>query len=105
MKDGLLKEPNLILAKQLNRVAIVLTIIIFLLVGLMRRVKLDLGVDFSFLPPAHAILNSLAALALIAGIDLYQERRSRHAPQIHLCRHVTVGFIFTVLCDVSLYNS
>ncbi|MEZ4940304.1 MAG: DUF420 domain-containing protein [Saprospiraceae bacterium] len=53
------------LEKRLNIVAYVLSGVVLLLVGLMRRVKIDLGVDFSFLPPLHASLNALAAVILV----------------------------------------
>ncbi|HMU04464.1 MAG TPA: DUF420 domain-containing protein, partial [Saprospiraceae bacterium] len=31
-------------------------------------VKIDLGVDFSFLPPIHAVLNTLVTICLLAAI-------------------------------------
>lgn len=60
-------EPNLKLAKKLNVAAWVITVVVLLLVGLMRRVKLDLGMDFSFLPPVYSALNFLTAIILIAA--------------------------------------
>jgi putative membrane protein len=53
------------LEKRLNIVAYIVSVVVLLLVGLMRRVKFDLGVDFSFLPPLHASLNGLAAVLLV----------------------------------------
>lgn len=41
--------------------------IVLVLVGVMRKYKIDLGIDFSFLPPIHALLNSMCAVALIAA--------------------------------------
>ena len=64
MKNG---KPNPELEKKLNRLAYVVSFVVLLLVGMMRRVKIDLGVDFSFLPPIHAGLNALAAIILIAA--------------------------------------
>jgi putative membrane protein len=61
-------ENNILLEKKLNKVAYVLTFVVLVLVGLMRRFKLDLGVDFSFLPPFHATLNGLTALVLILAL-------------------------------------
>lgn len=52
------------LEKRLNLAAWVVSAVVLALVGLMRRVKIDLGVDFSFLPPVHASLNALAAVLL-----------------------------------------
>jgi len=33
----------------------------------MRRIHIDTGIDFSFLPPFHATVNALAAVALMAS--------------------------------------
>ena len=43
-----MKEGNIELGKKLDRVAVVLSVLIFLLVGLMRRVKIDLAIDSIF---------------------------------------------------------
>ena len=61
-------KENLTLAKKLNVVAWILTGAVLILVGLMRRVKIDLGVDFSFLPPVHASFNVLVAIALLFAL-------------------------------------
>jgi putative membrane protein len=53
--------------KKLDRIAWVLSGIVLILVLLMRRVKIDLGIDFSFLPPIHASLNALTAVVLVAA--------------------------------------
>lgn len=58
-------SPNIALEKRLNRLAYAVSVLVLLLVGLMRRHKIDLGVDFSFLPPLHASLNALTAVILI----------------------------------------
>lgn len=58
-------QPNLQLEKRLNTIAYVVSFVVLLLVGMMRRVKIDLGVDFSFLPPIHASLNALCAVILL----------------------------------------
>jgi putative membrane protein len=41
----------------------------------MRRVKIDLGVDFSFLPPIHASLNAMAALILLYAFYAIKNRQ------------------------------
>lgn len=58
-------SPNIALEKRLNVVAYIVSAVVLLLVGAMRRYKIDLGVDFSFLPPIHASLNALAAVILL----------------------------------------
>jgi len=56
---------NIRLEKRLNKIAYVVSAVVLILVMLMRRVKLDVGIDFSFLPPVHATLNALAAVILV----------------------------------------
>lgn len=61
-------KPDYILASKLNKISWVLTAIVLVLVGLMRRIKFDLGVDFSFLPPISAGLNTVVAILLLVAI-------------------------------------
>ena len=61
-------NKDLVLEKKLNIVAYFLTFVVLILVGLMRRFKFDVGIDFSFLAPFHASLNALTALFLLAGL-------------------------------------
>ncbi len=58
-------NPDIALAKKLNVAAWVITVAVLALVGMMRRVKIDTGMDFSFLPPFHATLNAITAVILI----------------------------------------
>lgn len=60
-----MSQPNLQLAKKLNTAATIISVIVVALVVAMRRIHFDTGIDFSFLPPLHATLNALAAVALI----------------------------------------
>ncbi len=60
--------PNLSLANKLNRISVVLTIVVLLTVGLMRRYKFNVDVDFGFLPAISAILNSFVALFLVLAL-------------------------------------
>jgi putative membrane protein len=60
--------PNPILYKKLTVISYILSAAVFILVGLMRQIKIDLGIDFSFLPPYHAIFNTIVAIFLILAI-------------------------------------
>ena len=64
------KKQNLELAKKLNIAAIIISVAVLFLVGLMRQVKLNVGIDFSFLPPVYSVLNGLCAVFL--GMAFYQ---------------------------------
>ena len=64
-------EPNLQLGRRLKIGVWVVTVLVWLLVGAMRRpekIPLPEGVSLSFLPGVHAILNSIVALLLIIAL-------------------------------------
>ncbi|RLD19020.1 MAG: DUF420 domain-containing protein [Bacteroidetes bacterium] len=61
-------KPNLALAKKLNRIAWVITVVIIGIVSMMRRIHIDTSIDFSFLPAFHSSLNAITAVILIAAI-------------------------------------
>jgi putative membrane protein len=68
-------EGNIVLAKKLNRIAIIISVVVLGLVGMMRTEhKLDLGVDFSFLPQVSAILNSLVAVCLLVALYFIKQK-------------------------------
>lgn len=74
MDSGQINASNHTLATKLNKVAYVVSALVLILVGLMRRTKIDIGIDFSFLPPVHAILNSLVAVCLILALWFVKQK-------------------------------
>ena len=54
------QQLNLPLAKKLNTLAIIVSIVVILLVVFMRQIHFDTGIDFSFLPPFHATVNAVS---------------------------------------------
>lgn len=89
-----MQDVNLQLEKKLNIAAIIVSIAVLALVALMRKVKLDLGVDFSFLPPIHALLNSLSAVALLFSLNAIRNGRVE--------QHRTANFIALGLSSLFL---
>jgi putative membrane protein len=64
------------LEKKLNIAAIVVSAAVLLLVVLMRMPqKINLGIDLSFLPAVHAILNSLTAVCLLYSFNAIKNKR------------------------------
>jgi putative membrane protein len=96
-------EQNKALERKLNIAAIITSVIVLGLVGFMRRPeKLDLGIDFSFLPPVHASLNACAALALIVALYFIKQKNvDAHR------RSIYAAMLFSALFLVSyvLYHS
>jgi putative membrane protein len=89
------KEPNIRLAKKLSVAAWIITVIVLLLVGMMRRVKLDVDMDFTMLPMVNAILNSCTALVLvIAFIFIRRKQVERHRNMIFVA--MALSFVFLV---------
>jgi putative membrane protein len=89
---------NLDLAKVLSRWAWVVTAVVLLLVGMMRRVKIPLpeGMDFSFLPPFHATLNALAAVTLmVAFYFIKQKNVEAHKRAIYVAVGLSVLFLLS----------
>jgi len=58
------KEKTLLLW---DRIAVIISVAIYFLLGLMRRMKFDVDWDTSFLPALNATVNSVVALLLIAA--------------------------------------
>lgn len=57
------------LTKKMDMVAYVISAAVLALVGYMRRAdKLDFGIDFSFLPPWHALVNTFCAIFLFLAV-------------------------------------
>ncbi|MEY2950274.1 MAG: hypothetical protein RLZZ248_1475 [Bacteroidota bacterium] len=70
-------EKKIKLAKQLNRWAWGISGVVLTLVILMRRVKIPLpeGINFSFLPSFHAMVNGATALILLAAFVAIKNKK------------------------------
>lgn len=87
-------EQNLVLARKLNIAAGIFSVVVLLLVGLMRRMKIALpeGMDFGFLPPLHATLNALTAVVLLVALYFIKQKNiEAHRKSIY------VAFTFSLL--------
>lgn len=71
------RPANLVLGKKLGAAAWVVTVVVLLLVGLMRRVTIPLpeGVDLGMLPGFHALLNSVAAVLLVLALVAIKKKK------------------------------
>jgi putative membrane protein len=67
---------NTILAKKLNVWATVVSVVVLALVAGMRKIpRLDLGIDFSFLPAVYSCTNLMAAGFLLAGLYFIKQKK------------------------------
>ena len=74
------RKENLILAKKLNKLVWILSAAVIGLVVIMQKFKISIpdGIELTYLPPFHAILNSLAALFLIAAFYFIKQGKVKH---------------------------
>lgn len=80
--------------KKMDRWAYVLSAVVLLLVGAMRRIKIDTSIDFSFLPPVHSTLNALAAVFLIlALIQIKRKNITQHRNMIYAAMVCSMLFL------------
>lgn len=68
MPDSLPLQSNPKQLKFLVRLSWIVSLVVFTVVSLMGRFKFEIGVDLSFLPTLHAILNSLVAISLMLAV-------------------------------------
>jgi putative membrane protein len=102
-REWLSRPPREDLSRKLGIVAWVLTAVVLGLVGLMRTVRIPLpeGMSFAFLPPVHAVLNSLVAIALLVAIVAIKQGKVRlHRNAIFTAMGLSIGFL---LCYVAYH--
>ena len=105
LKQWLSRPANEALSRRLGIVAWILTAVVLVLVGLMRRPEMHIplpeGWSFDFLPPVHALLNSLVAVSLIGAIvTVKQGKIGLHRKFIFAAMLLSVLFL---LCYVAYH--
>ncbi|MCS6927945.1 MAG: DUF420 domain-containing protein [Saprospiraceae bacterium] len=84
------------LEKRLNIAAYAISAAVLFLVVLMRRVKLNVGIDFSFLPSFHAALNAFTAMVLIAALWFIRQKNVKaHRRSIYLAMICSALFLLS----------
>ena len=86
---------NLQLAKKLNTYAVIVSAAVLILVASMRQIpRLDLGIDFSFLPAIYSVTNALVAAFLIrALLFIKQKRIAEHKKMITTALFLSAAFL------------
>jgi len=91
-------EPNLILAKKLNRVAWAVSAVVLLLVAMMRRIHFELpeGVSLDILPPFHATVNAITAVVLLVAYYFIRKKQVElHRKAIYVAVALSVVFLLS----------
>ncbi len=81
---------------KLNKAAWGITILVWLLVGAMRRIKFDTGMDLSFLAGLNALFNTGVTIALLtAYYFIRQNNISQHRKSIYVAMILSAGFLLS----------
>ncbi|MFC5051311.1 DUF420 domain-containing protein [Rubritalea spongiae] len=102
-KSYLQRTPNEALGKKLKITAWILTTVVLVLVGLMRRpelrIELPEGFSFSFLPPVHAILNTIVSISLVVALlGIKKKNIQLHVRAISVAMLMSVLFLLCYVC-------
>jgi putative membrane protein len=96
-------EENKALGKKLDIAAVIISIAVVGLVGVMRvpSMKINTTIDFSFLPPLHALFNSVVAISLIFALYFIKRKNvEAHRNMIY----VAMSFSFLFLLSYVAYH-
>lgn len=88
---------NTALAKKLNIYATIVSVVVLLLVATMRQIpRLDLGIDFSFLPAVYSFMNLLAAVFLILALNFIRQKKvEQHRKMMFIA--LSMSFLFLLM--------
>ncbi len=95
------RASNKDLARKMDFVAIGFSIVVFILVGLMRTVRLDFAMDTSWMPAFNALCNSIVALCLVAAL-IFIKRKEVTKHQIAI--YIAMFFSFLFLLSYVVYH-
>jgi len=80
--------------KRLNVVAWIITVIVWLLVGTMRRYKFDVAVDLSFLAGLNALFNTGVTISLLVAYYFIKNNKIElHRRSIYVALFLSAGFL------------
>ena len=96
MREALAETNRTSRIKRLNLVAWILTIIIWLLVGAMRRYKFDVAFDTGFLAGINALFNTGVTIALLMALYFIRGRQIElHRKSINVAMILSAGFLLS----------
>ena len=79
--------------KLYNRLIYIITGIVFLLLGAMRRFHINTDIDFSFLPAFYSVINAMVSVILIYAV-ITIKKGNRKAHQKAMVTALTLSLIF-----------
>ena len=83
-------------AARMRKLIIAVSVVIPLVVGILFRVRIDVGRDMTFLPSIYAFINGLTAITLIAALAaIKKQKRELHRSLVRFA--LALSLIFLVL--------
>lgn len=106
------RPANLALGRKLGVAAWIVTVVVLVLVGMMRRVTIPLpeGVELGMLPGFHALLNSVAAVLLVLALvaikrkNIPAHRRFIHGALVCSCLFLVSYVVYHFTSGETLYG-
>jgi putative membrane protein len=91
-----MSNNNQPLIKKMNLGATIISVIVLLLVGSMRKIHIEAGDSFKSLPAVYSTLNALCAVFLIAALFYIKQKNIRmHSRMIYVA--LTLSSLFLVM--------
>lgn len=91
--------------KKYNRIAWIVSALVFVLVLLMRRYKIDTDIDFSFLPPIYSAINAVTFLVLLAALYFIKVKKNMVAHRRAMLSAVILSALFLLMYVVYHFTS
>jgi putative membrane protein len=97
-------------AASLRKLIIAVSIVIPLVVGVLFRVRIDVGRDMTFLPSIYAFINGLTAISLVAAlVAIKKQKRDLHRSLVRFALALSLLFLvlyvlYHMTSDSTLYG-
>ncbi|MFM2267043.1 MAG: hypothetical protein RL757_484 [Bacteroidota bacterium] len=89
-----MSQEKILLGKKLDFWATIASVAVLGLVVTMRYIKIDLGIDFSFLPPVYSTMNALCAVCLVfALLNIRKKNIETHRRWIYAAMTLSASFL------------
>jgi len=86
------------LEKKLNIAAWIISAVVILAVGGMRRVQIDVGMDFSFLPAFHSTVNAICGVTLLIALYFVKTKQyQKHQYAIYVAMALSAIFLLSYI--------
>ncbi len=93
----LVDDKSRVEERKLNRWAWFVSMVVFLLVVVMRRFKIETNIDFTYLPAIYSTINAITFVLLLIGFYLIRFRRDQISHQRVMSAAMVASGLFLLL--------